>query len=242
MTEPTSTAALGNTTRPPQRVQRSLKGRILHGMMRRLFSSRGYRFKLNWWNSTWQAKTDPEPFADAVPSALRKAVKEGWPDPTARVLDIGCGGGELSAWMANEGFNVKGMDYSEAAILKAREWFSEECANQRLSYEVVDICKPLKAPVTETFGLVLDKGCFHGIPQNFRKQYVQNLVSLSEPGSRFIMFIRLDENAIKTQSMIAHYFSPWFDIESFDEDTIRRVAGKLDITTLPSLTVKMRRR
>lgn len=242
MTEPTSTAALRGTPAANQRVQRSLKGRILHGLMSKLFSSRAYRFKQNWWNSSWHAKAEPEPFAEAVPDALKTAVWEGWADLNAKVLDIGCGGGELSAWMAKEGYSVKGMDYSEAAITKAREWFSQECSTRSLTYEVVDICKPLKAPVTETYGLIMDKGCFHGIPQNFRKQYVQNLVSLSEPGSRFIMFIRLDENAAKTQSMIAHYFSPWFDIESFEEDTIRRVAGKLDITVLPSLTVKMRRR
>ena len=242
MTEPTSTAALRGNTAQPQRVRRSLKGRILHGLMSRLFSSRAYRIKQNWWNSAWQDKSQPESFAEAIPDALKTAVWERWAEPTAKVLDIGCGGGELSAWLDGEGYCVKGVDYSEAAIDKAREWFSQECASLPLNFEVLDICKPLKMPVTETYGLILDKGCFHGIPQNFRRQYVENLVALSEPGTRFIMFIRLDENKAKTQSMIAHYFSPWFDIESFEEDTIRRVAGKLDITVLPSLTLKMRRR
>lgn len=41
-------------------------------------------------------------------------------------LDIGCGLGRHSIQFAKEGFNVSAIDLSSDAILKAREWASEE--------------------------------------------------------------------------------------------------------------------
>ena len=225
---------------PARRVQRSLKGRILHSIVSRLFSSRGYQMKQNWWNNAWNRKLQPEAFDEAIPADLKEAVMNGWISPGSKILDIGCGGGELSAWLATQGFVAEGIDFSETAIIKAREWFDSEMNQYPLTFDVVDICKP--AGLNEKFNLILDKGCFHGIPQNFRKLYIQNLVQFCEPGAQFMMFIRLDEDVRKTQSLIAHHFSAFFEIESFQETEMRRVAGALDISMLPSLTVKMRRR
>ncbi len=227
-------------TTPARRVQRSLKSRILHSMVSRLFSSHGYQLKQTWWNHTWNRKLQPESFEEAIPTELREAVMNKWIAPGSKILDIGCGGGELSVWLATQGFIAHGIDFSDTAIIKAREWFASEIKQHPLTFDVVDICKP--AGLNKKFNLILDKGCFHGIPQNLRKLYIQSLVKLCEPGAQFMMFIRLDKDVRTTQSLIAHHFCPFFDIESFQETEMRRVAGALSIVMLPSLTVKMRRR
>ena len=106
----------------------------------------------------------PLDFETAVPEDLKAALEEGWIKPGSKVMDIGCGGGELSAWLSEQGHTVLGTDFSTAAIEKARSWFGDKYQN--LSYEVVDICKD--ATSIGKFDVLLDKGCFHGIPDKFR--------------------------------------------------------------------------
>jgi 2-polyprenyl-3-methyl-5-hydroxy-6-metoxy-1,4-benzoquinol methylase len=36
------------------------------------------------------------------------------------VLDIGCGSGEITAWLAQNGFKVVGIDFAQSAIEKAK--------------------------------------------------------------------------------------------------------------------------
>ena len=59
---------------------------------------------------------------------------------TGRVLDVGCGNGGISAWLAKQGFHVLGIDYSAQAIERA-ERDHQELLGDRLAYEVMDICQ-----------------------------------------------------------------------------------------------------
>jgi SAM-dependent methyltransferase len=74
-----------------------------------------------------------------------------------RVLDIGCGTGTHSLWLAEQGFDVLGVDLSELAIERARERGSGR--NGRFLFEVLDILA--HAPPSGPFELVFDRGCFH---------------------------------------------------------------------------------
>ena len=39
-----------------------------------------------------------------------------------RILDLGCGVGRYSIYLANEGFNVLGIDFSKSALKLAKKW------------------------------------------------------------------------------------------------------------------------
>lgn len=41
--------------------------------------------------------------------------------PPGRALDLGCGAGRAAAWLADRGWRVTGVDYSEVALRLARE-------------------------------------------------------------------------------------------------------------------------
>ncbi len=51
---------------------------------------------------------------DQPPKLLEKAVRE---RPTrGRALDLGCGAGTYAIWLAQQGFEVTGVDYLEPAL------------------------------------------------------------------------------------------------------------------------------
>lgn len=123
------------------------------------------------------------------PPEVQHAIGSGWFDPGSRLIDIGCGSGELAAWIATQGFDTVGVDYAPSAIQRARSQIEEGQAN--LLFEVVDICGP--TPDLGTFECMIDRGCFHGLDPSDHPDYVRNVATLSRPGSRLLVMCRLRE-------------------------------------------------
>lgn len=47
---------------------------------------------------------------------LVAAIESGRFPKDERIIDLGCGSGETSRWLARRGYDVLGIDYSRAAI------------------------------------------------------------------------------------------------------------------------------
>jgi cyclopropane fatty-acyl-phospholipid synthase-like methyltransferase len=218
-----------------KKVRRPLKVRILRAFKSGWFSPLFYKSKIMWWDKKWSDTSHPEDIENAIPDELITANDKGWITPNSTALDIGCGGGGLSAWLAARGHTVLGVDYSAVAIEKASEWYGTSSNN--LSFAEVDITK--EAPPGREFNLLVDKGCFHGIPQRYRQAYVDNVVRCCTVDARFIMFMRLDDESSVIEELIRGYFSPHFDIVSVSNTDLKRVAGSLRQKCVPALVVKM---
>jgi SAM-dependent methyltransferase len=96
------------------------------------------------------------------------------PIKSCKALDIGCGTGDNSIWLAQKQFQVTGTDVSEIAIEKAKEKALK--SNVRCTFLVVDFIKYRieDAP----FGFVFDRGCFHAFDSNKeRKRFAKNVAS-----------------------------------------------------------------
>lgn len=65
------------------------------------------------WEENWSAAGyAPEWRMRAIPLEIREAAGTSWFPPGASVLDIGCGSGEIAAWLAQQGYRVLGVDFA----------------------------------------------------------------------------------------------------------------------------------
>jgi SAM-dependent methyltransferase len=96
------------------------------------------------------------------------------PIPNCKVLDIGCGTGDNSIWLAQHRFQVVGADTSDVAIEKAKEKASK--ADVECVFKVVDFLK--NEVEGAPFGFVFDRGCFHSFSsEDDRKRFAQNVAA-----------------------------------------------------------------
>jgi methyl halide transferase len=96
------------------------------------------------------------------------------PIEPCKTLDIGCGTGDNSIWLAQQNFQVVGTDTSEIAIEKAREKALR--ANLKCTFILVDFLKNKieGAP----FGFAFDRGCFHSFNSDEdRQRFAKNVAA-----------------------------------------------------------------
>jgi SAM-dependent methyltransferase len=89
------------------------------------------------------------------------------------VLDIGCGTGENSLFLAGKGLDVLGIDRVPAAIDLARKKAAER--NSKAAFEVADALN--LAALGKTFDTVLDSGLFHTLSDAGRSSYAKALAA-----------------------------------------------------------------
>ena len=107
-----------------------------------------YRENLSFWERAWSPVKVPYtqlpdlPYLSQIPDRLNL-------HGARRVLDLGCGSGWLSIYLARNGFNVTGIDVSEHAVKLAQAWADKEDLNAHFdagdiadrAIGVVRICK-----------------------------------------------------------------------------------------------------
>ena len=59
--------------------------------------------------------------------------------PPGRALDLGCGEGADSVWLAERGWNVVAVDISETALSRAREAASSRGVSDRIEFVALDL-------------------------------------------------------------------------------------------------------
>jgi cyclopropane fatty-acyl-phospholipid synthase-like methyltransferase len=98
-------------------------------------------------------------------------------------LDLGCGTGTNLVTLAKEGWQVKGVDFAWRAVTKARQRLNKA----GLAGEVL-VGDVAKVEISGTFDLVLDIGCYHGLPVQSRMEYRLRLLSWLVEGGSFLLY------------------------------------------------------
>ncbi|MGB3404753.1 MAG: methyltransferase domain-containing protein [Microcoleaceae cyanobacterium] len=151
-----------------------------------------YKQLKNFWNKSW-SRPDYNPTwrISKIPHELQVAVDTGWFLPHSSLLDIGCGSGEIAAGLAEKNFNVLGIDWAEAAIQKAKLKQGE--VQGKLTFKTIDICRE-KAKYPE-FDILIDRGCFDGLPKAFYSDYANTVASYAKSGAKFLLISSFNKGA-----------------------------------------------
>ena len=106
--------------------------------------------------------------------------------PPGRALDIGCGTGVNSIYLAQHGWQVTGVDMVPAALATARE--RAAAAGAMPTFVEGDATRLETLGLESGFTLLVDVGCFHTLPSDQRDAYVAGVSAMAAPGSTFVLY------------------------------------------------------
>lgn len=102
-----------------------------------------------------------------------------------RALDLGCGTGTNSVYLARHGFQVIGVDFVGRAVQMARDRAAR--ANVTVEFRRADVLAP--GPIADgSIDLLLDIGCFHILDAAGRARYVANARRWTHPNSLVLLY------------------------------------------------------
>jgi SAM-dependent methyltransferase len=148
------------------------------------------RFGLQRWLFTLMYRRHMTPWDTNVSPPELVATVEG-PDalPPGRALDLGCGTGTNSIYLAQHGWQVIGVDFTAPAIERAKLKLARA---GKLSGSVRflqgDVTHLDALNLSPGFTLFFDLGCLHGIPPAGRARYAASVARLAAPGARFLLY------------------------------------------------------
>ena len=116
------------------------------------------------------------------PALLVEAVETGKIKP-CKGVDLGCGTGSYAVWMAQNGFDMTGIDFSEQAVRLAEELAKSKDVSCR--FVAVDLLGDLKE-FHGSFGFAYDWELMHHIFPKDRRKYVQNVHHILRPGGKYL--------------------------------------------------------
>lgn len=145
---------------------------------------------------------------------------ENFPIAPGSTLDIGCGAGSCSLWLASKGFDVTGIDLSPTAVEIAKRLAAK--AGVDCHFIVADF---LKDELNEApFSFIFDKGCFH---YNVHSVFVYKIAQCLEPGGLWFSLAGCEDKRISfkrtpplhppahTAETLVKVIEPFFEIIQF---------------------------
>lgn len=140
-----------------------------------------YHENIDFWEKAWAMVKTPYKqlpslsYVSRIPQELKsRNVKT--------VLDLGCGSGWLSVYLAREGFSVTGVDVSQQAINLGKMWSDEE--NLAIDFVVEDLAQLTFAD--QQFDAVVANSIFEHFPLDKALLIAQKVYSMLKPGGVFI--------------------------------------------------------
>jgi cyclopropane fatty-acyl-phospholipid synthase-like methyltransferase len=121
----------------------------------------------------WTQDTPPEKLATLVENGVLKPGK---------VLDSACGEGTAAVYLAREGFDVTGIDFSEKAIEYAHTRATEQGAE--VNFMVMDALEIEK--LSETFNFVFEWGLIHHLSPEQVELYIEKVSKVLIPGGLYM--------------------------------------------------------
>lgn len=109
--------------------------------------------------------------------------------PKGRALDLGCGYGRTSIYLAQQGWRVDGVDFVPQAIAEAKRRATAAGVSAQIQFYEGSVANLsfLNGP----YDLAIDVGCVHSLNASLRTAYRDELLRLLRPGAPYLLFSRL---------------------------------------------------
>jgi SAM-dependent methyltransferase len=105
--------------------------------------------------------------------------------PAGRALELGCGTGDTSIYLAEHGWQVTAVDYVKQALERARA--KAETAGAVVNFASADVTRLSSAGLGDNFGLIVDNGCLHNMSDGDRDAYVREVTAVAAPDARLLI-------------------------------------------------------
>jgi ubiquinone/menaquinone biosynthesis C-methylase UbiE len=149
---------------------------------------------------------------------------------------MGTGSGDNAIYLAQQGFAYYGIDISETAIRRA----AEKAVQAGVTCEFT-AGNATELPYADNmFNLVLDRGCFHSIPLQKRKAFIEGVNRVLRLGGKYLLICfgkiysrRFESPSLLSSKDIQSLFTPLFKINYVKEiPNNRRGFGGLFLSLL----------
>jgi SAM-dependent methyltransferase len=156
----------------------------------------------------WDSESPPPEVAE-LPALLHPG----------RALDLGCGYGRASIFLARRGWQVDAIDFVTDAIGEASARASAAGVRDRIRFHVASVTE--LGFLTASYDFALDVGCMHVLELEERRRYRDGLLRLLRPGANYLLFARIgqdetaedEENHGVKDEMIRAEFAEGFRLE-----------------------------
>jgi 2-polyprenyl-3-methyl-5-hydroxy-6-metoxy-1,4-benzoquinol methylase len=145
-----------------------------------------------YWEGMYEMPLDELPWEiKEAPQELRAYV-EANSVPGGKALDAGCGTGNFSVYLARNGYQVVGVDYSEKALAIARE--NNKQQRLRITYIRADLTELAGALPDERFDLILDYKVAHHLTAENLATYAAQCTAILKDGGRILLICYSDKD------------------------------------------------
>ena len=138
---------------------------------------------LRWVEFNWLYFKHPPWDTQVTPPELFAYVQT---HPAGRALDMGCGTGTNVITLARHGWQASGVDFALKAIASGQRKIQRAGLQDKADLHVASVTdlREIRGP----FDLILDIGCYHGMPAADRDLYLGNVRRLLRPGGHWLLY------------------------------------------------------
>jgi SAM-dependent methyltransferase len=143
-----------------------------------LFTNLRFRLMYRRGLTPWDSGVPPPELIEVIEGKRRL--------PTGRALDVGCGTGTTTVYLASHGWQVTGVDFVPRAIRAART--KAAAAQLSVAFLVGDVTRLHEYPIEPGFDLLFDQGCFHSLPEAAQPAYAHEVTRMARSGATYLLY------------------------------------------------------
>lgn len=143
-----------------------------------LFTNLRFRLMYRRGFTPWDSGVPPPELIEVIEGTRRLSA--------GRALDLGCGTGTTTVYMASKGWQATGVDFVPRAIRAARAKAS--AARLSVAFLVGDVTRLEDLPIAPGFDLLFDQGCFHSLPEPAQPAYARGVTRMARSGATYLLY------------------------------------------------------